>query len=68
MKAMVCKVQKLKGGKKSRAEAQRSAMENKPKEMKSEGFASGKWGSLLPGEESNVNPRAVWTGTDVKHK
>lgn len=36
MKAMVCRVQKSKGGKKSGAEAQRSAMESTPKERKSE--------------------------------
>jgi len=44
-------------------------MESKPKEMKSEeGFEGGEWGSLLPGEESNVNPPAVWIDMDAKHK
>lgn len=44
-------------------------MESQPKEMESEEwFEGGKWGFSFPGEESNVNPRAVWTGTDVKHK
>lgn len=58
-----------KGGKKSRAETQRSAVESKPKEVKSEeGFEGGEWGSLTPGEENDVNPRAVWIDTDVKHR
>lgn len=43
VRVVVCKVQKLKGGKKSRAEAQRSAMNGKPEEMKpEEGFGGGK--------------------------
>lgn len=42
MKAVTRKVQKLKTGRKSRAEARRSAMESKPKEMKSdEGLEDG---------------------------
>lgn len=44
-------------------------MESKPKEMKSdEGLEDGQWGFLLPEEEGDVNPRAVWIDTDVKQK
>lgn len=69
MKAVARKVQKLKAGRKSRAEARRSATESKPKEMKSdEGLEDGQWGFLLPEEEGDVNPRAIWIDTDVKQK
>lgn len=58
-----------KGGKKSRAKPQRSTMESKPKEIKSEeGFEGGEWGSWISGEESDTKLRAVWLDTDVKHK
>lgn len=69
MKAVTRKVQKLKAGRKSRDEARRSATESKPKETKSdEGLEDGQWDFLLPEEEGDVNPRAIWIDTGVKKK